>query len=87
MTVRPLTFVFSPTAAARHASSSFVGAIARDGAALVGLAGRVLDTLYLWQRRVEERYHLASLDDRALKDVGLSRADVLGESEKPFWKP
>jgi uncharacterized protein YjiS (DUF1127 family) len=28
---------------------------------------------------------LAMLDDLALKDLGLSRSDVLQESERPFW--
>ena len=28
---------------------------------------------------------LAMLDDAALKDLGLSRADVIQESERPFW--
>jgi uncharacterized protein YjiS (DUF1127 family) len=25
------------------------------------------------------------LDDAALKDIGLSRGDILQESERPFW--
>jgi uncharacterized protein YjiS (DUF1127 family) len=28
---------------------------------------------------------LASLSDEALKDIGMSRADVEFESVKPFW--
>ena len=31
------------------------------------------------------RRQLAMLDDAALKDLGLSRADVQQESERPFW--
>jgi len=38
-----------------------------------------------WQVRARERKHLATLDDRILRDVGLSRADTLRESSKPFW--
>ncbi len=41
--------------------------------------------LVTWQNRVRERKHLASLDDRMLRDVGLSRVDVEREASKPFW--
>ena len=43
-------------------------------------------TLLLWQDRARQRAHLASLDDRMLRDIGLSRADVTGEASKPFWR-
>jgi len=33
-----------------------------------------------------ERRALQSLDDHALKDLGLSRADVDNEVGKPFWR-
>lgn len=38
-----------------------------------------------WQQLARERRQLAMLDDVALKDLGLSRADVMRESERPFW--
>lgn len=38
-----------------------------------------------WWQLAEQRRQLALLDDRALHDLGLSRADVMQESEKPFW--
>ncbi len=50
------------------------------------LPGRLLDLVYTWQARTSERTHLASLDDRLLRDMGLSRADVEGEVHKPFWQ-
>jgi uncharacterized protein YjiS (DUF1127 family) len=40
-----------------------------------------------WQARIRERQKLASLDDRMLRDIGLSRADVHAETRKPFWQP
>ena len=43
-------------------------------------------TLLLWQRRASERRALAQLDDRILRDLGLSRAEVAGELRKPFWR-
>lgn len=38
-----------------------------------------------WWQLSEQRRLLATLDDGALKDIGLSRADALQESERPFW--
>lgn len=32
------------------------------------------------------RRQLLALDSRALKDIGISRADALAEARKPFWK-
>ncbi|MFN3461939.1 MAG: DUF1127 domain-containing protein [Oceanibaculum sp.] len=49
---------------------------------LVGIA----DLLIAWQERAMQRHHLASLDERALKDVALSRADIAPEIAKPFWR-
>ncbi len=46
----------------------------------------ILSTLLTWQSRSEGRRHLRELDDRLLKDVGLTRADAQYESSKPFWK-
>jgi uncharacterized protein YjiS (DUF1127 family) len=36
-------------------------------------------------RRQRQRHDLATLDDRLLRDIGLSRADAEHESRKPFW--
>jgi uncharacterized protein YjiS (DUF1127 family) len=37
------------------------------------------------RERAAQRQMLAALDDRMLKDLGLSRADVQRECSKPFW--
>lgn len=49
--------------------------------ALAGLATLLL----AWQDRVQQRHRLAELDDAMLKDIGLSRADAVRETTKPFW--
>jgi len=38
-----------------------------------------------WYELHRERELLASLSDEALKDIGVSRADVEHESVRPFW--
>jgi uncharacterized protein YjiS (DUF1127 family) len=38
-------------------------------------------------RRARQRRDLAALSDHALRDIGLSRADVDVETGKPFWRP
>ena len=47
----------------------------------------LFDRIYAWQARAQDRAHLDTLDDRLLKDVGLSRTDVDEEIAKPFWRP
>ncbi len=47
---------------------------------------RGFEILLLWQRRANKRHALAQLDDRLLRDLGLSRSDVVWESRKPFWR-
>jgi uncharacterized protein YjiS (DUF1127 family) len=58
----------------------------RHRLALRALADRVLATLRQWRRRAHDRTELARLDDRMLKDIGLSRGDAEFLSEKPFWQ-
>jgi len=57
------------------------GHVARD------LAVVALAATYDWQQRARERSLLGELDDRTLKDIGLSRADIEPEIRKPFWLP
>jgi uncharacterized protein YjiS (DUF1127 family) len=51
------------------------------------LATKGLEILLAWQDRAAQRRALAELDDRLLKDIGLTRADVDRECAKPFWRP
>lgn len=46
----------------------------------------VLATLMTWQARADERQQLASLDNRMLADIGMTRAEARYESSKPFWR-
>jgi uncharacterized protein YjiS (DUF1127 family) len=40
----------------------------------------------LWIERVSQRDALAGLDDRQLRDIGVTRAEAARECEKPFWR-
>ncbi|MCG8427824.1 MAG: DUF1127 domain-containing protein [Chromatiales bacterium] len=42
--------------------------------------------LALYRARVRQRRELAEMSDRLLEDIGISRAEALGEAEKPFWR-
>lgn len=45
-----------------------------------------LGKLAEWRRRSRERAELASLDERTLRDIGLTRSDAEFLSNKPFWR-
>jgi len=47
---------------------------------------RAFTELCEWQRRRRDRAVLATFDDRMLRDIGLTRTDVLAEIDKPFWR-
>ncbi len=59
----------------------------RDAFAAFGTAiGASLLAVVVWQERASARFRLEGLDEAALKDMGLSRADVSREIEKPVWR-
>ena len=39
-----------------------------------------------WRRRARSRAELAMLDERMLRDIGVTRADIWREVNKPFWR-
>jgi uncharacterized protein YjiS (DUF1127 family) len=49
-------------------------------------ASRLFGALREWRRRSNGRAQLATLDDRMLADIGISRADAEFLANKPFWK-
>lgn len=52
---------------------------------LGALALFALDLAMLWLTLARERRTLSRLDDRLLRDIGLSRADVEAETSRRFW--
>ena len=47
---------------------------------------QALDVSLGWHQRIMDRHALQTMDDRLLKDIGVSRADVEREANKPFWR-
>ncbi|MEH6578042.1 MAG: DUF1127 domain-containing protein [Amphritea sp.] len=47
---------------------------------------RLRNILHSWRLNFSSRRQLLALDEKALKDIGISRADALEEGRKPFWK-
>lgn len=62
----------------------------RPAAGLLQAVGRAMvsaaDTVATWQERRRQRRALESLPDHLLSDIGVSRADVDYEADKPFWR-
>jgi uncharacterized protein YjiS (DUF1127 family) len=53
---------------------------------LSGFLSAVRATLREWRRRRKGRLELARLDDRMLRDIGLTRVDAEYEINKPIWR-
>ena len=45
-----------------------------------------LRTAVLWRETAKQRKALLELDERLLRDIGVSRAEAIAEADKPFWK-
>ena len=41
--------------------------------------------LLRWQELAQQRRRLLALDDRMLKDIGITRAEAMREGTRPFW--
>jgi uncharacterized protein YjiS (DUF1127 family) len=42
--------------------------------------------LVRWIERARQRQVLAGLEDRVLRDIGITRVDATREADKPFWR-
>lgn len=69
--IQSLSF-FSPFHHAMHGCSAILRAMAVE--------------IVMQQRLSRERAQLAEMDRTALKDIGLTSADVMAELEKPVWR-
>ncbi len=63
------------------------GAARRAGSGRVArLVTALLRLLHAWRERAWLRRELPTIDARMLRDIGLTRAELEGEAEKPFWR-
>lgn len=53
---------------------------------LTGALRRLGSSVAAWQERARMRRGLAAMDDRLLRDIGLTRAQAHREYDKPFWR-
>lgn len=65
-----------------------IGAFAAPAprASVTGLFRRLGQRVTAWQERARMRRGLAAMDDRLLRDIGLTRAQAHREYDKPFWR-
>lgn len=47
---------------------------------------RLIRTLLEWRERARERRDLIAMDQRMLKDIGLTKVDAWREANKPVWR-
>ncbi|HEY7608675.1 MAG TPA: DUF1127 domain-containing protein [Alphaproteobacteria bacterium] len=81
----------SPLIPARRAERRTFAAIGLDPPMPSGSGlARAVSAFALWcmrcHARAEQRRHLAELDERMLKDVGITPAEAAEESTKPWWR-
>ena len=51
-----------------------------------GFWAQVEETVHTSRDRIRSRQELAHWSERDLHDVGISRSDIVHETEKPFWR-
>ena len=68
-------------------NSPTTAAIARIQPVESRQSGQLLAAAETWLQRWRSRRALAELDERLLRDIGLTPSEAIAESAMPFWKP
>jgi uncharacterized protein YjiS (DUF1127 family) len=69
-----------------QASSAHSSGTPSPLAGILGQMAAIFRLVGLWRRRARDRALLARFDDRMLRDIGLTPADVMHEINRPFWR-
>ncbi len=77
--VQMATVLARGTEIGAHGAGGFVSRLLR-------LPVSLIEGLYTWQRRIDDRNRMRHLDDRLLADMGMDRADREREISLPFWR-
>jgi uncharacterized protein YjiS (DUF1127 family) len=64
-----------------------LGGVRVSGRLLSRAIRRSIAAVLQWEDRRRQRQALLHLSDAMLKDIGLSRAELDREADKPFWLP
>jgi uncharacterized protein YjiS (DUF1127 family) len=84
----PTKGFFAPATLAATAALPLVGS--RPRASLGWMLGRALarmaEAAFAWHERARQRHALMQLSDHMLRDIGIARAEAVGEAGKPFWR-
>jgi uncharacterized protein YjiS (DUF1127 family) len=59
----------------------------RLGPGLAAWTRRAVELVLGWREVARQRRALLELDERLLKDIGITRADAEREAGRPFWDP
>lgn len=73
------------TAGNRPVAELLVSTVAAVGEGAALILADITKAVYKAGQRREQLRHLARLDDHLLNDIGITRADVLKQMEKPAW--
>lgn len=74
------------TMTTREVGSALARTRVRRTPSATSLFKSLAGTAAAWRRRLAERALLARMDEREIRDLGISVSDVMMEINKPFWR-
>lgn len=69
-----------------HFENESIETLGRSESNIFPAVNRLFAVLDLWNKRQIERKQLAGVDERLLKDMGISSYQANREIKKPFWR-